>query len=274
MWRLINSGPGTGSWNMAVDEAILEACIRGEVAPTLRIYSWQPPAISLGHFQRPERALNLDACRAKGLEVARRPTGGRAILHDKEITFSIIAPLSSLGTQGVMESYRYLAQGIIAGLHKVGVPAELMERSAQSPQAAVKPTQKGSPAACFAVKARCDLMVAGRKIVGSAQVHRGQTLLQQNSLPFLIESDKWREFFQGMDGNSEGSAAMGLWEAAGRSVGPEEAAEALRQGFEEALGVAFTSSELTEAEKERAVELLPLCRVAAPGSKKGHSTCH
>ncbi len=343
MWRLIDSGPGTGAWNMAVDEAILEACIRGESPPTLRIYTWDPPAISLGHFQSLEKALFVEACQARGLEVCRRPTGGRAILHDKEITFSIVASLTDLGTQGVMDSYRYLAQGIIAGLRRLGVAAELVERGMRNVEenrgrlskaaptdstvqevlgaGFVKPAIDGegnwrgsrmarsaaptamaaeglatppptaaaghgsttlttsggpalqhlrddsvtakvsTPAACFAVKARCDLMVGGRKIVGSAQVHRSGAVLQQNSLPFVIEAEKWKEVFRGMEG--VGAEAVGLWEAAGRRLEVEEAARALREGFAEALGVDFANGELTQAEQTRAMELLPGCRVLA-----------
>jgi len=323
MWRLINSGPGTGSWNMAVDEAILEAVIRGEAPPTLRFYSWQPPAISLGHFQPAEKALRMQACQAKGLEVVRRPTGGRAILHDKEITFSIIAPLAVLGTEGVMDSYRYLARGIIAGLRRLGVAAELVDKSARNarcPSGVARHPGAGdellpngvtaSPAACFAVKARCDLlalsacperlvpsdlsrgkpreaeggrrevegMVVGRKIVGSAQVHRDGVVLQQNSLPFVIEADKWKEVFQGLarrslpspeqsrrgEGGMDGigSEAVGLWDAAGRIVEFDEAALALTQGFEDAPGVDLSLAELAEAESERARELQARCLLA------------
>jgi lipoate-protein ligase A len=334
LWRLINDGPGGGAWNMGVDEAILEACIAGDTPPTLRIYGWQPPAITLGHFQKPERALYLDVCKEKNLEVARRPTGGRAILHDKEITFSIIAPLALLGTQGVMDSYRYLAGGIIAALKRLGVSAELVERAGQSAQAAAPVTDKASPAACFAVKSRCDLMVAGKKIVGSAQVHRTQVVLQQDSLPFVIETEKWKEVFRGFNiensprvetnsreglpglpagskpsfagrlaggftgaqtqknlessprvetnsreglpgppagskpsfagrpaGGSAGDDAIGLWEAAGRAIGYDEAALALKEGFAEALGIEFAAGELSESEKNRAKELEGMCKV-------------
>jgi lipoate-protein ligase A len=300
-WRLINSGPGSGAWNMAVDEAILEAVIRGEAPPTLRFYSWQPPAITLGHFQRPEKALNLKACRIKGLEVARRPTGGRAILHDKEITFSIITPLRMLGTNGVMDSYRLLSQGIIAGLHRLGIQSELVERSGRSDCRAGPPrpavvsfpagaasfaeasepkgtpalqhscddigtTKAVSPAACFAVKARCDLVVGDRKIVGSAQVHRDGVVLQQNSLPFVIEADEWKEVFQGFNG--VGGEAIGLREAAGRTIEFEEAAEALIQGFQEALGTALSLGELTEAEARRAGELAVSHMIPISGSEE------
>lgn len=255
MWRLINSGPGGGAWNMAVDEAIFEACIRGEAPPTLRFYSWQPPAITLGHFQSAESALKLEACRARGLEVARRPTGGRAILHDKEITFSIIAPLAALSSTGVMDSYHRVAQGIIAGLSKLGVAAELVNsRAAAAVSSIHKPRpDRPAPAACFAVKARCDLITHGRKIVGSAQVHRKECVLQQNSLPFVIEAEKWQEFFQGTDNADH--EAIGLWEALGKEVPLDKVVEALVAGFEQELKISYVASNLTEKEHARADEL-------------------
>ena len=256
MWRLINSGPGGGAWNMAVDEALFEACIRGEAPPTLRFYSWQPPAITLGHFQPAESALKLEACRAHGLEVARRPTGGRAILHDKELTFSIIAPLAALSSKGVMDSYRRVAQGIIAGLNKLGVAAELVDNRTRTDcrPKTLPPDRQQSPAACFAVKARCDLITQGKKIVGSAQAHRKECVLQQNSLPFVIESEKWKELFLGMD--KVGDEAIGLWDAARREIDFEQAAEALARGFAEALKLELMPTELSVAERARALEMV------------------
>jgi len=127
--------------------------------------------------------------------VARRPTGGRAILHDNEITFSIIAPCRI----SAHKSYGFLSLSVCRdyrGLKKLGVPAELVERSGQSAHASAPVTDKASPAACFAVKSRCDLMVAGKKIVGSAQVHRSQVVLQQNSLPLWSRRRVGRKCFE------------------------------------------------------------------------------
>jgi lipoyl(octanoyl) transferase len=259
MWRLISDGAGAASWNMAVDEAILEACIQGEAPATMRIYSWKPAGISLGHFQKPERALFVDTCRAEGIEAARRPTGGRAILHDNEITFSIVAPLSDLGTQGVMDSYRYLGAGIVTALRLLGVPAKLVDRAHQSPHATASVQDKGSPAACFTVKSRCDLMVAGHKIVGSAQVHRHQVVLQQNSLPFVVDTNRWKEVFRGMEG--VGDEAIGLWQAAGRDIPFGDVAAALREGFERALKLEFREGALSKTEAARATELVAACRM-------------
>jgi lipoate-protein ligase A len=249
-WRFIDAGPRPGAANMAADEAMLEALLRDEVLPTLRVYTWRPPAISLGRFQQAEGSVDLAACRRLGVEVVRRPTGGRAILHtDQEVTFSIVISESRLGVRGVMDCYRAVAGGIVAGLRGLGLDARLVERSA--PVAA--PPMAQDPA-CFAVKARCDLVVGSAKLVGSAQVQRHGALLQQNSLPLAMQVERWREVFRR---TGDAPAAMGLWEAAGREVPYAEVARALRQGFGSAFGVTFEEGELTEAERARAEELTP-----------------
>ena len=223
-WRFIDSGPLRGAENMAVDEAMLEAHAAGDTPPTLRVYAWQPPAISLGKFQPVESAINPAACRQLGIDVVRRPTGGRAILHAAdEVTFSIVVSTARLGASGVMECYRALAGGIIAALGWLGVAAQLVERAAP----AANPGAARDPA-CFAVKARCDLVVGSHKVVGSAQVQRKGFLLQQNSLPLRLRAEDWGRVFMRPE---VAPAAAGLCEAAGREFGYAEVAEALRRGF-------------------------------------------
>ncbi len=243
-WRYLDSGPLPGAENMALDEAMLEAHAAGEAPPTLRVYGWQPPAISLGKFQQADRSVDLEACRRLGIDVVRRPTGGRAILHTAdEVTFSIAVSTASLGTTGVMDSYRRLAEGIVRALRLLGLDARLVERAAPGPAAAaVDP-------ACFAVKARCDLVVGEAKLVGSAQVQRRGFLLQQNSLPLRLHAEEWLQVFLRAAAAPE---ATGLWEAARREIGYQEVATALRRGFAEGLGVAMENRPLTDGELARA----------------------
>jgi len=248
-WRYLDSGPLPGATNMALDQAILETHTRGEVPATLRVYAWRPPAVSLGRFQRMEEAVDLEACRQLGVDVVRRPTGGRAILHTaEEVTFSIVVSSARLGTRGVMDSYRALARAIAAGLRTLGLDARLVERASSA--AAGAPA--GEPA-CFAVKARCDLVVGGAKLVGSAQVQRGGFILQQNSLPLRIPLEDWRRVFRRADSVPQ---AVGLWQAAGRQAGYAEVAAALRAGCEQAFCVELAPGEPTESELRRAEALL------------------
>ncbi len=244
-WRLVDSGPQPGAKNMAIDEALLEAHAEGDVPPTLRIYTWRPPAVSLGRFQRAESSVDLEACHRLGIDVVRRPTGGRAILHtEEEVTFSIVVSERRLGTRGVMDSYRALAAGIVAGLRTLGLEARLVERAASSRAPAI-----AQDPACFAVKARCDLVVGSAKLVGSAQVQRNGFLLQQNSLPLRLRLKDWEGVFVR---KSEPPAAVGLWEAARREIPYARVVEALREGFSEALGSRFERSDLSEQELTQA----------------------
>ncbi len=192
-------------------------------------------------------SVETEACRRLGVDVVRRPTGGRAILHtEEEVTFSVVVSAARLGTTGVMESYQRLAGGIVGALRSLGLEARLVERAGAAGAMA------GDPA-CFAVKARCDLVVGSSKLVGSAQVQRDGFVLQQNSLPLRIRLEDWEQVFLRPGDAPE---AMGLWEAAGREVSYAVVAGALWEGFAEALGVEFEEASVSERELVRARELM------------------
>ncbi len=204
--------------------------------------------------------MDADACRRMGIDVVRRPTGGRGILHsEEEVTFSVVVSAERLGTSGVMDSYRALAEGIVGGVRRLGLEARLVER--EGPAGA----RAAQDPACFAVKARCDLVVGSSKLVGSAQVQREGVILQQNSLPLRMEVGDWREVFLRAE---EAPEAVGLWEAAGREVGYSEVAGALRAGFEDVFGVVLEEGELTGWEVERARELEGKARVLGQGDRE------
>src|SRR3982074_1947256 len=177
-WRLLLNARGRGAWNMAVDEVLLDGVAGGTAPPTLRFYEWSPPCPSLGYFQPFDR-VDLDGCRALGVEVVRRPTGGRAILHDRELTYSVTLPASALGHDGgVLPSYYRLSLALQDGLRRLGVPAALAPESAASTPGIHGP-------ACFDRPSAHEILLAGRKLVGSAQMRRGGALLQHGSI--LIE---------------------------------------------------------------------------------------
>ncbi len=247
-WRFIDCGPRPGGENMALDEALLESHASSQSPPVLRVYTWRPPAISLGRFQSIESSVDLERCRALGIDVVRRPTGGRAILHtEEEVTFSIVVSRERLGTKGVMDSYRILAQGITAAVRSLGLDARLVDRSAAVPS----PGRVRDPA-CFAVKARCDLVVGSAKLIGSAQVQRNGFILQQNSLPLRIDPARWRDVFLR---SADSPPAIGLWQAAGQPIPYSEVAVALRRGFEDHFGVQLADSLVSDEEWLRATEI-------------------
>ena len=261
-WRLIIGGFEDGAWNMAADEAMLAAHLRGETPPTLRFYRWRPATVSLGRFQKIESAVDAEACRAMGVEVVRRPTGGRAILHEEsEVTFSVVVAEAALGASGVMASYNVLAKGIVAGMRRLGLHARLVQQAGQR-----RVTPAAADPMCFAAKARCDVEVGGKKIVGSAQVHRGSMLLQQNSLPVAVDPDRCRRAF-GADPAAPGGmahAATDLETALGRNVAAGEVIAALRDGFAQALGARLAPGDLTDRERDDAIAIGPRLRSAWP----------
>jgi lipoate-protein ligase A len=175
------------------------------------------------------------------------------------VTFSVVVSAARLGTSGVMDAYRALAGGIVAALRRLGLDAGLVERSSGG----VNPAAARDPA-CFAVKARCDLVVGSAKLVGSAQVQRNGFVLQQNSLPLRIRLADWDDVFLRPTAPPE---ATGLWEAAGREVGYGEVAAALREGFAEALGIGFAEGGLSKRESERVGELREVAAVSASRAK-------
>jgi lipoate-protein ligase A len=177
-WRLLQSGEGSGAWNMAVDAALLEAVSAGAAQPTLRFYGWSPPCLSLGYFQALD-IVDLDACADRGVDVVRRPTGGRAILHDQEVTYSLALPAEVLGQDhGILPSYHRISRGIQSGLEQLGVRTTLAPGSA-----GLRVAERGP--ICFDRPSSHEILLDGRKLVGSAQVRRGGALLQHGSI--LIE---------------------------------------------------------------------------------------
>ena len=179
-WRLLDSGPNIGVYNMAVDEELLARAQAGETTSTLRLYTWQPPAVSIGRFQKIETAVDIEACRQRGIDIVRRITGGRAVLHHQELTYSIIArtddPLFPTNVHG---TYKIIAAGLLQGLRNLGIPAEMVSRSGRY-AALVKKDSKDP--ACFSSPSWYEILVHNRKIIGSAQRRLSGAFLQHGSI--------------------------------------------------------------------------------------------
>ncbi len=242
---------------MAVDEAIMESVGRGEVPPTLRIYGWRPPGVSLGRFQEVGQQVDIAAVRQRGWDLVRRPTGGRAILHDDEVTYSVCVPQSQLQDgDSVLRSYQYLSRGIQQGLQLLGVEAQL----GRQPYSALnKGSRRQQPAICFAQSTRADMTAAGRKIVGSAQVRRNRTILQHGSVPITLNIADHLAVMPGDGTAGEAQtlsrAAVGVSDLLGRQVTYQQLAEALVAGFGDALELELQTGQLTDAEEDRAGQL-------------------
>jgi len=248
-WRLIRSPAADGATNMAVDEAILRAVAAGDVPPTLRLYAWDPPCLSLGRGQ-PVEDVDRGAVAAAGYGLVRRPTGGRAILHIDELTYSIAAPEGEERVAGgVVESYRRLSQGLMRGLALLGVRGVVAEerlknRGAEGP-------------VCFEVPSDYEITVGGKKLVGSAQMRARGAVLQHGAVPLTGDIARICPLLRGHpDPEGVRARATTVERALSRPVSWEEAAEALIEGFAEALDLRLDPGDLTEEEQVAARALL------------------
>jgi lipoyl(octanoyl) transferase len=250
-WRLLIDRPRRGAWNMAVDEMLLEGVSRGRIPPTLRFYQWAPPCLSLGYFQS-FSAVDVDACRRARVEIVRRPTGGRAILHHRELTYSIALPLTVLEPEsGVLQSYYRLSLGLTDGLRRLGVETSL------APSSPLREAAHGP--ACFDEPSDHEILLSGRKLVGSAQVRRNGSLLQHGSVLFQPQVNELLACLRMEPADRERQrAAMATGVAgldqAGRFT-PRAVAEALAAGLGGAFGVALEPGSLSRREKAEAAEL-------------------
>jgi lipoyl(octanoyl) transferase len=247
-WRLLLDPPSDGARNMAVDEALLEESAAGRSLPTLRFYAWEPPTLSLG-FAQPVADVDRDALLRLGWGLVRRPTGGRAILHTDELTYSVTAPETNpLMQGGVLESYRRISLGLIAGLRLLRVEVQA--------EAGARGRAAGNPV-CFEIPSQYEISAGGKKLIGSAQARRPGGVLQHGAFPLRGDLARVLQVLAGPQIPPERvrRRAAALGELLGREVPWREAADAIIRGFSETFGIQFRAGELTEEEKSRAEAL-------------------
>jgi lipoate-protein ligase A len=242
-WRLIIDGPADGAWNMAVDRAVLAAHEAGEVPATLRLYRWDRPTVSLGRFQAAED-VDLDVIASRGIGICRRPTGGRGVLHDDEMTYAVVAGVRDGLPRGVSASYRTLCGALVEAYRVLGVPADLTAR----------PRGERGLGACYLHATQADISLGVAKLSGSAQVWLKDSCLQHGS--FVVTRDVELEsslFRLGADGAAAlAGATRTIVEVTG--VHPDEQLlhHAISDGFSRAIGITFEPGALTKSEREHA----------------------
>lgn len=260
-WRVIMDVPRPGALNMAIDEALLAAQVEGGFPPTLRLYAWRPACMSLGYFQRATSEVDLEACRAAGVDVVRRPTGGRAVLHEHELTYSVVVRQALL-PGSVLETYQVLSEGILAGLSYLGIHGEQARPRARTETGARRDETDGAHAACFDAPSWYETMVGGRKIVGSAQTRRDGVILQHGSLLLKFEPARLAGLLRVRHEDRRTALTAELVErvtsvseSVGREVGFAEAARALMCGMAKALDVSMFQAGYAVEEIELAKRL-------------------
>lgn len=240
-WRLVIDGAMNGAENMARDEA-LALCAGSEGPAVLRAYSFHPSTITVGRFQRVPAGIDLDACKLQDVDIVRRPTGGRAILHANDFTYSVAMPSSGSGVSERDNVFGIVAVAILAALENLGIKAQQVSRGKGA---------RGGEDWCFESVFGVDLEWRGRKICGSAQRSMADCILQHGSL-FLREPDAGvRSIVTSSQPERWGEAPfVSIGEASGRDVSWEQVLEAFQTGFESALGIVLKPDGLTPGEEE------------------------
>ncbi len=261
MIRLLHDGPQTGARNMAVDEALMESA--GEGSITLRFYEWKPGALSFGRNQTAAGKYDADMAADRGIDIVRRPTGGRAVFHHRELTYSLTAPADLWGS--LHEAYCRINEALAFGLQALGVPVSCAGDGVPvtAPEAPASPTPRPVARACFRDPLPGEVTVQGRKLVGSAQWRDRGALLQHGSILLVNEQRVTEELRIGADGPGAvepvdaQTGAIGLTDLLVEVPPIAELVEALVVGFESEFDTEVSAGTLSSAETQAVDQLTP-----------------
>ena len=266
-WRVLEDSLQGGEFNMAVDRAILVACEAGRVPPTLRLYGWDRPTLSVGYAQDLSKEIETGRCRELNIPVVRRPTGGRALLHYQEVTYSLIAPIphpefpsSLLGT------YRKIAQALLAGLRQVGIQ-----------NAALAPVRRHSRTggsfrspSCLASLNHGEIEVQRAKLIGSAQRRTNRAFLQHGSILIRCDRTLMHSLLKFSLANSRSNSVetlkqkvTTLSECLGREISFREVSQAMLEGFRQTFQGEWVCGYLTPFEQKYCASRAHMSRVAS-----------
>lgn len=248
VWRCIDFQRKDATENMAIDEAIFHETIKNNKPPTIRFYGWQPAAISIGYFQDIEREINIENCTAAGIDIVRRPSGGKAVFHCHEVTYSVIAcHQEEAFTPDILGTYRIISSCIINGLSLLGIKAELAETGRILPGSDFK-------SSCFSMPSQNELLVAGRKICGSAQMRTSRGFLQHGSILMDFDPLKASSFLLPMLTNAQlqqlKDSVAAINEEIAAPLDENEICTGLKKGFSAVLNEKIIEGTLTQAEED------------------------
>jgi len=247
-WRLIDTGSLPGPDNMAIDEALLNCFEPGKSLPILRIYGWNPPAFSCGRFQKPEEIIDLDRCRADGIPVVRRITGGGVIYHAEELTYSLVCPLAELpDSRNVRGTFFHLTSFLLAFYRLLGLyPAHAAECHGGR-------TLGERTALCFAGTESCDILLGGKKIGGNAQRRLKEVVFQHGSIPLRQMVENGAAYLHAPpSGLLQATTAL---QDEGVLLPGSELVHLLAYAFASQMDAVMLKSELNETEKNAADDL-------------------
>jgi lipoate-protein ligase A len=237
VFRYLETGYGTAAFNMGLDEAVLHSVATGVAAPTLRLYAWKPRAVSIGYFQGLHEEVDVRACSERGVDVVRRITGGGAVFHAAELTYSLVVPIGHPVVAGdILASYRSICAGVVAGCAALGVAAEFVPLN--------------------------DIVSGGKKISGNAQTRKQGCVLQHGTVILSVDVDEMFMLLKVPSEKMKGkliedvkARVTSLSDATGKSLGFDDVVPAFRDGFASALGVDLEPGTPTVAELALAAQL-------------------
>jgi lipoyl(octanoyl) transferase len=253
VWRFIDSGNGSPAFNMALDEALLNWHSEGKIPPVIRFYGWNPPTLSIGYFQNVVKEIDLDSVKKHGLGFVRRPTGGRGVLHEHELTYSVIVSEEHPEMpKTVTEAYRVISEGILKGFQHLGLEAYFAVPKTKEERDALKAPHS---AVCFDAPSWYELVVEGRKVAGSAQTRQKGVILQHGSILLDLDEDKLFSLFKYPNERVKErmkkafkNKAVAINEISQRRITLEEAKEAFYKGFSDGLNIELEPYVLTAEE--------------------------
>lgn len=255
-WAFLDTGNQSAAYNMAVDEALLDWHSKGLIPPVVRFYGWEPAALSIGYFQKAEKEVDFDAIRKYGLGFVRRPTGGRGVLHEHELTYSVIVSEEHPDMPtGVTEAYRVISEGVLQGFRALGLAAEFAVPRTEEEKASLKNPRSS---VCFDAPSWYELVVEGRKVAGSAQTRQKGVILQHGSILLDIDEDKLFSLFHYPNDRVKermkrafGNKAVAINALRTEQVTLDEARVAFKKGFEEGLTIHLEALDLTSEQNEQ-----------------------
>jgi len=251
IWRWIDGGIEDGLTNMATDFAIAQNNIFPSI-PTIRVYQWYPKCISLGFHQSVEN-INLSLCKEHKIEVVRRPTGGRAVFHTNEVTYAVSVP-TQLSKYYIHELYSLISQGLVEGIRQLGIPAKFKKRTFDLR----KHYQTLDGMSCFSTAARYEVTVHGRKLIGSAQRHFHQGVLQHGSIMLGREHLYLPDYYSGLSAQEKEQMKLKMQkntisfeDCLERSCEYDTISDAIRYGMTKVFGIQFQDQGLSSKERNR-----------------------
>lgn len=250
-WYFINSGPCSPSFNMAMDEALLNWHSEKLIPPVIRFYEWNPATLSIGYFQQVHKDINFEEVQRQGLGFVRRPTGGRAVLHEYELTYSIIVEEGYPNMpKTVTEAYRVLSEGLLLGFRNLGLDAYFSVPDTEEKQEDLK---KPKSAVCFDAPSWYELVVEGKKVAGSAQTRQKGVILQHGAILLDLDEEKLLSLFQFANEETREKMRKKLPEKAvamnrlvDKPFTVEQCIEAFKNGFQHALDIELVPYELSK----------------------------